>query len=407
MNKIIPIFGIMSTNLFFTLTSIFGYEYLGEDDSYIYFFYIVIIGSLNYLLFFLYITKNNIKFNSKDIILILVPFFFFANFLISGFHQGFNPIAVTYFLYFLIWTVPVIYISIYIRKKEIFVELPKYFEVSMIVFTIAVFITTIGSYVQGQSFTSIGGATYQTASYIAALAYGLNLYFLLYGKYHKRFYFAKSRIYSVLSFVFLIVQFVAIFMTGGRGGIVLFSIFSIYIIGSVLLKSSLKLYSKLFAIILMFLIFIPILFQNLMSNNQFLVKFNRTLEFLSFESGLNWEGSSNRDILYLKAINLIMDQPLLGYGIYGFWDVSGYPHNLVLEILLNGGLLYFVFVLLLLLYVIIKLVLMIKREPQYRLLAVLLIYPLTMLMFSGSYMIITELWFVLSFVYGYHKVKVL
>lgn len=399
LKNLIPIFGIMSVNVFFVLSSIIGYEYKGIEDSKLYVMYVVLIAVLNIFLLIKYLFTKNTKVTYRELIILIIPLFIFSSFLFSGIDGSFSPLAKTYFMYFLLWTTPAIYAAVYVNKVKGFNQLAKYIEVIMLLLTFSVISTAIIPFLSGGFFNSLGGATYQTASYLSAFAYGLNLYFLLYGDNHSRFRFTNMKIYRWICFLFLFIQFLGIFLSGGRGGIVLFTLYSIYIFFSVIKSKKTRKIGRITSLVTSFIVIISILLPTLLNNDRFLGTFNRTLQFISLDSGINWEGSSNRDILYLSTIELIKQKPFFGYGLFGFWDVSGYPHNIILEILLNGGIVYLSFFIFLLIILFKRLAKMIHCNPENRLLMVMMLYPLTMLMFSGTYIINTELWFVMSYIF--------
>lgn len=396
---------MMSVNLFFTISSVIGYTYEGIEDSKIYVIYVILIAILNLILLLKYLFSKNSIISHRELIVLLFPFFIFGSFLISGFNGSFNSLAKSYFIYFLIWTTPALYAAVYINKIKGYNQITKYMEVIMLLLTFSVISTAIIPFILGGYFESMGGATYQTASYLSAFAYGLNLYFLFYGDNHKRFHFTRLALYKWLCFLFLFIQFLGIFISGGRGGIILFTIYSVYIFSSVLKNKKKKKILGIISSAVAFTSLLSIILPILLDNQRFIGTFNRTLQFISLDTGINWEGSSNRDIVYLSTIELIKQKPFTGYGLFGFWDVSGYPHNLILEVLLNGGLIYLSFFLFAMIILLKKLIKMINYNPENRLLMILLLYPLTMLMFSGTYIINTEFWFVLAYIFIFNFTK--
>lgn len=397
---LIPILGVMGVNIFFSASSIIGYQYKGAEDSKVYIVFMVLVALLNLFLFFKQLLLHSFRITYRELIVILLPLIIFSFFLIrGGINSGFSPLSTTYFSYFLIWIVPALYAAIYIYKANLYGQLGKYMEIVMVLFTFSVMFTTLLPFVQGVHFTTLGGATYQTASYIAAFAYGLNLYFLINGNRHERFKFTKLRIYKWISILFLFIQLFGIFFSGGRGGIVLFTIYTLYFLVTIIIRKEKKTVFKTLLGLISFVVIILAILPKLLEDPRFNWAFNRVFQFISFDSGVNWEGSSGRDVVYSNAIDLIIQKPLFGYGLFGFWDISGYPHNLFLEILLNGGIVYLVFFIFVIVILLIKLLKMIKYKPDNKLLMVLLLYPLTMLMFSGTYMVNAQMWFILAFIF--------
>jgi O-antigen ligase len=111
-------------------------------------------------------------------------------------------------------------------------------------------------------------------------------------------------------------------------------------------------------------------------------------------NGINWEKTSGRDQVYSSAISFIKERPILGYGIFSYWRVMPNPHNLFLEILLSGGIVYFFMFFSLLGRLFIKLSKMIRYDCRNKFWLVIYMYPFIMLMFSGSYLTSSMFWFV-------------
>lgn len=63
--------------------------------------------------------------------------------------------------------------------------------------------------------------------------------------------------------------------------------------------------------------------------------------------------TSGRTLIYKSALNQIYDSPIFGYGIAAFNDYSGaYPHNLIIQLLYEGGIVVLIpYILLLLLFI--------------------------------------------------------
>lgn len=402
MKDIILVLAIMGVNVFFSLSPIIGYTYSGAENSKVYIIYCVLIMILNVILFFKTFLFRRYRMNWRQLLAFLIPFIVTINFLISGLDsQGFNPNATKFFCYFLLWSVPAIYAGIYVSVTNIFTYLAKWFEVVMLIFSGGIICSILIPLLKGIGFTSIGGATYQSASYIAAIAFGLNLYFINFGENHFRFKFTENELYKAMMKILLLVQIICLFISGGRGGVVLLATYTIYISVSVMFQK--KISSKLkyiFSILILF--FILLVSLSFLMENEFFVKgFNRVFEFISPDGGVNWEGTSNRDDVYASAISLIQQRPLFGYGMYGIWKFGNYPHNFFLEVLLNGGFVYLLIVAFCGLSLIIKLYHMINFCVTNRLIIIIGLYPLVMLMFSGTYTTSSEFWFTLSFILCY------
>lgn len=399
MKELIFVVGIMSVNVFFSISSIIGYEFMGSSQSKVYIIYAITIASMNIFLLIKGMFKKEIRFFRRDFLLLSVPLIFIFIFLTTGLINGtFNVYATKFMGYFLLWGLPSILIGFYVRKKGILPIMVKWIEIIMLVFSMSIITSNIIPYLRGFSSVSIGGATYQSASYISAFAFGLNLYFLFFGKNHERFFFTKKKGYKAILIVLLFVQIIGIFLTGGRGGIVLAIVYAIALTYEVLIISDGKTKLKFLLVFLLFSIGLLLIMPGMMKNNIFSERFYRVFEFISLDQGINWKGTSNRDLVFKNAIELINKRKFFGYGLFGFWDVSGYPHNIVLEILLNGGVLYLSLVIIILIKFLKNLYFAVKYDPRIKIIAFISLYPLVYLFLSGTYMSMQEFWFVFGFV---------
>jgi O-antigen ligase len=77
------------------------------------------------------------------------------------------------------------------------------------------------------------------------------------------------------------------------------------------------------------------------------------------------------------------------------WYVTGYPHNLILEILLSGGLIYLgITVFFVAIFVKKILFFAIKNDVLF---IYIILYPIIQLMFSGTYLVTTEFWIIVTY----------
>ncbi|PWL55887.1 MAG: hypothetical protein DBY38_00165 [Clostridium cadaveris] len=398
MKNILKIMPIFSINMFFSICSIIGYSYGGSDSSSIYKIYMFLIFIFS-LIFFLYqlVVKKIIK-TKGQVLVLIIPFIVTLIFLVNEILAINNYNTTKYFMYFIIFSVPAIFMGIYVAQSNKISSVSKNMELVMLIFTVAVMITTIKSLSSGERFNSIGGETYQFASYLAAFSFGINIYYLVYGTNHERFRFTSTKIYKLCCYVLLMFQLCGVFIAGGRGGFVLIIAYLIYIALSLLDKKHSKRIIKYIFIVGIFLLVISILFPYLLNIESFNNSFNRVFSYISTD-GVDWSGT-NRDLVYAEAIYYIKQKPLLGYGLFN-WASDNYPHNFILEILLNGGILYLFFWIFVLINLVTKLSKIIKYDSETRIIKIIFLYPLLMLMFSGTYTINTIFWFCISFIFAY------
>ena len=402
LSQIIILFAVFSIELFFAISGLIGYTYQGAANDNIYIIYAIGVFIINILLSLWIFGVKNKKLYNNEIFFILFPVIVFAIYIFNDITSGgLNATATQFFMYFILWSVPAIYNGIIVNKLNLFQDIVKWLDIIMLIFTGALVRTTFLPFLRNEFMSSIGGATSQSAAYIAAVSYGINLYFLFFGKNHARFNFAKTKIYSHISKVLLIFQLLGVILSGGRGGFVLTVVYSVIIFIFILTDKNNKLKNRRILTVVIFLALISAAYTILIQNPVFKTKLDRSLAFIDEEGGIDWEGTSGRDNVYSDAIDLIKEKPILGYGLYGFWNDSDNPHNLFLEILLNGGVLYLLFSLIILIMLIKKIINMIRENIQNRMVLVIFIFPFVMLMFSGTYMVNTYFWFVTSLVFTY------
>ncbi len=401
MNLYILLFSIMGTNLFFLISAIIGYEYAGINESNIYLLYCIVVAGLSLLISFKFFLIDKRRFSRNELIIFLLPILITSSFLVTYLINGSNQNSFYYFGSFLLFSVPAIFIGVYYNNVFTINDIAKWFEIIMLIISISIVKSVLTPFLGGFRFTNIGGASHQIAAYTTAFAYGLNLYFIFFGRYYERFKFMRKRIYQYLSIVLLPVQMVAVFLTGGRGGLVLVFVYSTYILFVVFKSKKISNIRRLTFLILIAIVLSAMIFPRLTENEIFQKGFNRTIQFLSLESGINWSGSSSRDTVYLQAIEYIKKKPIIGYGVFGFYYFTHYPHNFFLEVLLGGGIIYFAIIIPFIIWIYLRLKNMIKFNHLNRLILIILLFPLTKLMFSGTYLVSSELWFCVSAILTY------
>ena len=120
------------------------------------------------------------------------------------------------------------------------------------------------------------------------------------------------------------------------------------------------------------------------------------------DGGLDTSASSGRDDIWLEAFRHIVDRPVFGYGIYSYLAVMNmHPHNIVLEILLQGGLVLLSIYIVFFVRLSSKYSIMCYDDEKQIWLAPFIIFTITELLFSASYMFEPFFWFSFSYIYNY------
>lgn len=395
---LLPMLGI---NAFFSVSALAGYQYLGNDSSIIYILYNAVIAILGIVVFFRYLLSKETRIRRNELLILAIPFIYIFIFLIEVIIHGSNEKVLYWFLLFVLWSVPAIYVAYTVSKTQIILILPKWIEIFGIIFSLGSINSILIPYAMGIQNTGLGGATYQTASYTSALSFGILLYFYWFGSNHIRFNFTKLGIYKWILLILALMNSLCVFISGGRGGFVLLTLYiMIFIINIIKIKRFSTLLNMIFIIVIS-----CVLIYSMSENIIFRAGFERVISFIDFEHGINWEGTSERDRVYSDALFIINEKPILGHGIFSYWLVTDYPHNIFLEVLLGGGIVYFVLVTCALIFTFFKLIRMIKYDPNNRIWLIIFLYPITMLMFSGTYLSSQEFWFIIILLITYRVPK--
>lgn len=395
MSKIISICSVFGANAFFVISAVVGYRYNGIENSNIYIIYTVMVATVSIFLFLKDAFMNRRKIN---VIFLFIPIIVVGIYLVTYLLVGVNDFGTKMFIYYLLWSMPAFYIGIFFSWGDHHKYLIKSLDLIMILVAISTIVSTVlqvwrGSYSQG-----LAGTTNQSLSYIAAFGFGLNL-FLNFGPFDtQRFRFTKNKLYIFVCTGLLPLQILSVIIAGGRGAAVLVLVYITYFASLHTKRRKFKNRALLFlTIIVSIAIFLSALDNEIVNSG-----FRRAFAFIG-DGGINWGGTSNRDIVYQEAMYLIKKRPLLGYGLFGYFNYYENPHNIVLEILLNGGIIYLTLFILMLLRIKKKYSNMVKDNPTMKLIGIIAIYPMVMLMFSGTYMVSSEGWFVFGFILSYTK----
>lgn len=399
----IPIMKIFSVELFFSVATIIGYEYTGIDFSKTYVIYNIIFFTLALSIFIYDLDKNNYILYMNQLLLLTIPIIVTFAFLCEYLFGIVGENVISQYIYFILWPTTSILMGIYVSKNNRLRYFVKYLDIICLIFSFATINIIITAFTENTT-VSIGGTTYQYAGYVIAIAFGINLYLLNFGYNYERFKFTKTKLYKLISLSFLILQIIGVIVSGARGPMILIIVYTITIFATIFFnpKQLLK-----FLIIILSIIFILSMFwSHFLQIPIFRRSLDRAFSYIT-DQGIDLSKTSGRDILYSTAIKYIAQKPLLGYGLFGMWKKMGfYPHNLFLEVLLQGGILY-LFVFLILIYLSYnKFRSLVKLNNEIIIIGILSLYPLVQLLFSGSYLTNSMFWFCFSFIWSHPISKV-
>lgn len=383
------------SEVFFSVSTIIGYEYLGSDSSSVYVIYNIVMFGIAVAFFIVDSVKNNLIFNKSSIIVLCIPAITTLIFLLEKLMNSIDEIGMTRYFYFILWPFSSMLMGIYISKKNRYKDLLRSLDLIIIIFTISSIKILQLVYMTGTR-VSIGGATYQYAGYIISLALGLNLYFMIYGETISRYSFTKTKLYKYISIIMLLIQFITVLLTGARGPMILSIIYVLLAI-----QNSLKVKKRFFKFIwgtVCMLIIFSFVWPSLIEMPRFQNSIARIFSYISVD-GIDLSQTSGRDIIYGRAIEKILQSPLVGYGLFGAYTVfGGYAHNIIFDILLQGGICFLGIPITFFIIILRKLYKIIKWNYEYVFLIFLAMQPIIMLLFSGTYLNNSLFWFLISFI---------
>ncbi|QKM64049.1 hypothetical protein DCO17_01670 [Polynucleobacter tropicus] len=433
---------LLSYELFFTFCALIGYTYPGSNSSPIFKIYAGVLFLIAIMIFL----KNNSKLSLNFCLILqerilILPFLICGAYIFSVIDRGsINKTAELYILYYLVFSLPALIMGILIGRLSLIDYFIKIIDLFVFIASIAIFKSYIFGYLFGHRFSNFGGVDYQSASYISAIFFGLNLYFVL---------FLKEGRYKYFRILMGTILFLGVLIPEGRGGFLLMILYIIFFVISYIYLGVKKINPKKNSYIFLAIIFIaPILavgFNKLDNSGRGL---KRALEYLEYNdhhkseakptpphndsdagdkgkleegdvkildaanainapihpwlkmTGINWSGTSNRGALYSNTIRLIIERPFFGYGLFGFWDISGYPHNIELEIFLQGGIFYFSLAVIFFFYFAKNLYKLISLDSKNLIILIIFMLPLVRLHVSGTYISEASLWFCIGLAFS-------
>lgn len=373
---------LSKTSFFFIFESLLTLISPYKHSRVAYIVYLALVFSGSVVAFFLYRPKL-----SKAL---WASYFLFFLWGILGFCQvlwlGFDLSALYFFVLCfdaILWTGVVV-------SENGMEQFWEYYSKFILFFSLMNLFILFSTMLRTGSLREIGTGNYQSYSYDCAYCFGMLGFYYLFDKY-----FVSKHKYAWL---LLPVLFIATIFPGGRGGFVLLCLYFLFFVFYIVFRKRVRLTAmspiQIGLIIFFIIIGIVVLIVYFDTVKGFLQSgITRALEFIDFSNmTINMAGTSGRDLVYSNAIKIIREHPIFGIGIYGYnydsvWPQ--YPHNIILELLMQYGIPLGVVLVILLAYVEISLVL----SKEY-LMKGLSFFPVVNLMFSGSYTSNVLFWFV-------------
>lgn len=391
---------ILKEQLFFSIMALLGLEYSGASSSSS---YIITVGfsTISISLVYIYtILKKGLAASDLTIILIfLLSLVIHALWVILD--SPYTELFPEYLLFFILLGLPG-YLSAYtLIKLNLTYSAIRLFEIFLIIIALGITIGAVIPSYLGILTRNLAGVTYQALSYYSAFVFGMLLFYATQAPRCFRYPWCTNRLYSLFLYALMLSCLLGTVLGGGRGALILIlSYIFIYITSTLNFTkrgiNSRKYLSNVLSVVSATFILIAAI--NLFSDYDFFTSgLKRATAFISSDGGIDLEsGGSGRDQVYAQTLEYIYQNPLIGYGPFDFRSKSINPHNLFLEVLLQFGIIglgSFVMLMTFVAYKTIK-----NWSIQTSWILSLLLYPLIMLMFSGSYLHTPILIFGISFI---------
>ncbi len=405
---LIIVFSLLVTVIMPIILSLFGVALETSDKSPL---YIICVLSSNALTIGYVLFKEllNYKRATGPIWPYFIPLLFLSFYLLEQPLTSLTgaELAKDAFQTYIAYSVGGLYAGIYCYRYNKVAVIIDALEILSIICAVALVLQIPAIIGQAVTYMLIGGGAYQNISYTASISFGI-IYLSLYRDnntvIHK---LLPTKIYKFTAIILCLLLGVICIIGGGRGGIVLFIVNFVAITYFV---NKGNFWRVLSTIVFIFLaLWILTLFSNSIINDYVEKGFERGFAFIG-EGGIDMEkGSSGRDIVYGKSLEMISENPFVGYGIFRQNEVcmenfdQPYSHNLFIEVTLQRGFLFLIALIVIVIQFIKRYLYLIKHNQNLLYIMPIITYPFVMLEFSGTYLYTSSFWFSLTLVFGYYN----
>lgn len=354
--------------------------------------YKIYMVSLLLMGFFLWF-KNFLKGRVKILPLCILLFYAIVA-LIQGYKEH------TVFIQMVCFSVPAACVALNMKGKDELAEIMKIMDLLLPILSFSFLFMIKNIYLS--RLEGIGSYD-QNASYFIAYCFLIDIFLLSNNNSYPKFKFLDKKWYTALKIALLPYFFVMAFFGGGRGAFITIIVGLFVVFVRNMKRISIALIFKVIFGLLLLLFCVFFVFHELTADylDLFTENFGRITSLVD-NGSIDTSASSGRDIIWKNATKLISEKPLLGYGIFSYLKFSPWPHNIFLEVLLQGGMFLLFILLVILLLAFTKYHRMVRFDSSQILLAPFMIWVFTELQFSGSYTFEPFFWFTLSYIYNFN-----
>lgn len=379
-----------SESLFFGTLSIFGGVHTTANFTY---FNVILAVMVIVLLFYRLINKAKTRnYNlsvSKTQVLLLISVLSISM-LISYARFYPNDYMSKILSYFMILTIPagLLGLSFSVNRIESIYNKFKYINLYLtLCFALALY---KGRNADIGILNDVAGASHLLVGYTMSALFAFNL---------LQFINNKKLLSKIFYLCLMALNILLIVFSGSRGSLV--SIMLIFLIASFKYLFNRK------------RIFMFVIIAFLVSGLLKVISTNQNFEFATARilSALNTsqdQSSQERYGLYDIAIQAFKDSPIIGNGVGSFSHEVGkyyYPHNIVLELLNDFGLIGIIVAIILFAIIFKQCKSLLKADIKYHFLVFLFINCFVQLIFSGSYLVSSQFWVISTLIWVMRKKK--
>lgn len=385
---------LLVTNVFFSVYSLLGIEFGGSESNNLY----VNLCILLFVLVFVYAIADMKKMRNKKIYFLpaFLCLIFLFEYSLFSYTNNQNTLLLQNFKCFIAFSVPGMMIGANVSNDKSIERLYPWIDAIAILISFGCLVTLPRFLVNGWV-VQYGGSSYQQLSYNAAFAFSVLLYNSI-SKVKYRFPLLNYALFNYLSYLLMMGCIVCVIFSGGRGGFLLLVVST-----ALLLYLERKRHGKSFLFLEVIVLLVPIALYladfgiiNMLIDNGL----GRISESFFTKDGYS-VSKAGRDEVFNLAFNLIEENPL-GCGIFRSYALMGnYPHNIFVEILLEGGYTLFIIFICLIVRFARKIYCMASLYKEVKFLLVLFLYPAVMLCFSGTYLWFGLFWFVVTYIFSF------
>lgn len=304
------------------------------------------------------------------------------------------------YLIFLIYSVYAMFVGSNLAFGKEYVKTFKYIHLITIVISVGILLSIPESLTTGK--IVLGNTNYQEIAYMSAFCVGIFVYRILF-KPDFVFPCFIGKPFRYVEIFLAIVMGLNVLLSGGRGGMVLLIVNVLFFVLFYSKKKG-KLAKGILYLTTVLVILSSILAVVIANNDELSTLYEygseRAFSYVSDSGGIDMQGTGGRDWVFSDAIKNIKENPF-GFGFFRSYGLFVYPHNFFLEILLDGGILYFTFMIVFFIYLYNKLKSILKQSTDFYCFLPVLTYPLIILLFSATYKHNCMFWFCVSFIFSY------